>query len=184
MTDVVWRQFDDFAGRWARGERPDSRVYLERAGDDAPLLLALIDDYLEWAPSPEPDPDVRAELSAWLRGEPPVVALRRRRGQRRSSVIDALMTSLGLDPDKRQRVQDAYHRLETGQLRLSRVDGRVLDVVASALGVRVTDLAAWPGEHGLEASLMMREAMIPEAPLEAWPSPAEPDEVDLLFGIS
>lgn len=184
MTEAVWQQFDDFAARWARGERPDSRAYLERAGDDAPLLLELIDEHLQWAPPPEPDPDLIAGISAWRMGEPLLVELRRRRGRRRSAIVDALMAALEIDSSKRERVRDNYHRLETGQLTLSGVDGRVLRVVATALGVRVADLAAWPGEHGLERALMMRDAIAAEGLPEAWPSPAEPDDVDRLFGIA
>lgn len=183
MTETVWRLFDDFAAGWARGERPDAREYLVRAGDDAPRLLELIDEHLQWAPPPDPDPDLIALLSAWRLGEPPLLELRRRRGRSRSAIVDALIAALGIDTAKRGRVRDNYHRLETGQLRLARVDARVLRIVATALGVRVTDLAAWPGAHPLEGALMMRDAIAADALHEAWPSPAEPDDVDRLFGI-
>ena len=183
MAEAVWQLFDDFASRWARGERPDSREYLERAGDGASQLLELIDEHLQWAPPPDPDPDLIAELSAWRLGEPPLVELRRRRGRSRSAIVNALMAALGIDSAKRGRVHDNYHRLETGQLRLARVDARVLLIVATALGVRVADLAAWPGEHALDGALMMRESLAADALPEAWPSPPEPDDVDRLFGI-
>jgi hypothetical protein len=181
MPDRAWRLFDDYAVRWARGERPDAREYLDRAGAERAALVELIDEHLRWAPPPEPDPDLVAEIAAWRAGEPPLLELRRRRGRTRAAVVDALMAALGLDPSRRERVQDNYHLLETGRLRLGRVDGRVLAAVAGALGVSVRDLPAWPAPRpGFEAAMLR---VMTEAPVPDEPAPREPDEVDRLFGI-
>src|SRR5262245_55230659 len=114
VADEVFTLFDEYAARFARGERPDTHTYLARAGKGADELAALIDRYLESAPVPAPGEDARAAAAAWVEGEPPLLALRTRRGLRRDEVVDALIGALALDPKKRPKVKEYYHRLEGG----------------------------------------------------------------------
>jgi hypothetical protein len=186
--------FDEFASRFARGERPDAGEYLARAGPEADELRELIDGFLVAAAPPPPDEEAVALMRAWVAGEPPLLELRRRRGQRREAVVEAILTALGIDPAKRRRVAGHYHRLESGLLDLRRVDRRVLAAIAGAIGSTVDDLATWGKRPPppLAAAAFMREASellldAPPAPLQARAvaasAPREPDEVDRLFGV-
>ncbi|MGH7539429.1 MAG: hypothetical protein ACRELC_00345, partial [Gemmatimonadota bacterium] len=117
--------FDDYCRRYARGERPDVRDYVERAGPGADELSRLLDRYLASAPPPSPEPETVAAMSAWLEGEPPLLELGRRRGLRRDAVADEIVGSLELDPAKREKVKGYLHRLESGLLDPSGVSRRV-----------------------------------------------------------
>src|SRR4029453_15441354 len=92
VADDLFRLFDDYAARFARGERPDTREYLARAGEDATQLAALIDRYPESVPALGSSEEAQALPEAWLEGEPPLLALRTKRGLRRDAVVNALMT--------------------------------------------------------------------------------------------
>jgi len=183
------RLLDDFAARFARGEQPDPREYLDQAGQEADELRELIDSYLVAAPPPPPDEEAVALMEAWIAGEPPLLELRRRRGRRRDAVVDAIVGALGIDPAKRARVVGHYHRLESGLLDLRRVDRRVLAAIAGAIGATVEELAIWaaPPRRSVAADAYLRAA--PEADMAAPAAraflapPPEPDEVDRLFGI-
>ena len=131
MGEDVLDLLEEFARRFAAGERPDAREYLARADEGAPRLAALLERFAVSAAPPDPDEDQVAALRAWLGGEPPLLELRRRRGLRREAVVDALVRSLSLDPAKRDRVAGYYHRLETGQLAPERVDRRVFAALAA-----------------------------------------------------
>ena len=179
--------FDDFAARHARGERPDVREYLERAGKGADELASLIDAFLRAAPAGEPAPETRAMMAAFAEGEPPMLRLRVERRLTRDAVVNALVKGLGLDRRKTPKVRRYYHELETGLLDQERVDARVFAVLGKTLGARVADLiASRPPPFELSA-MYLRESsadVLPAAarslaPLER-PS-EEPDEVDLLF---
>lgn len=179
--------FDDFAARHARGERPDVRDYLERAGADADELTGLIDAFLRAAPAQDPAPETRAMMAAFAEGEPPLLRLRVERRLTRDAVVSALVKGLHLDSKKMPKVRRYYHELETGLLDQERVDGRVFAVLATTLGARVADLVASrppPFELG---AMYLRESSEDATPATA-PSFAplerpheEPDEVDLLF---
>ena len=99
MDRDVSRLFDEYAVRYRRGERPDAREYLERGGAGAAELAGLIDAFLARAPVAQPDEDTVALMEAWLADEPPLLALRVRRGLRREAVVDALVRALGLSPE-------------------------------------------------------------------------------------
>lgn len=177
--------FDDYAVRFARGERPDVREYLARAGESADELAGLIDAYLARAPAPAPAEDAIALTQAWIEGEPPILTARVRRGLRREQVVDALVHALGLAPAKRARVADYYHELESGLLDPAPVSRRVFDALAETLRARAADLQSWrarPPEAA--AAAFLRAAAAAAAPLAA-PAPARPeeawDEVDELF---
>ncbi len=183
MADEVFRLFDEYAARFARGERPDAREYLARAGEGADELAALIDRYLESAPAPAADADARALSQAWLEGEPPLLALRTQRGLKREAVVDALVGRLGLDPAKRKKVERYYHRLETGLLDPARVSGRVFEVLAETLRASLADVRGWrPRPVAPEGVYLRAAAPAPSAaPPAVGDEPEERDEIDALF---
>jgi hypothetical protein len=85
---------------------------------------------------------VDRHLVAPANGEPPLLALRTRRGVPRDEVVDSLIRMLCLDRAKRAKVKGYYHQLETGQLELRRVDRRVFGALAESLVDRFDDLRA------------------------------------------
>jgi hypothetical protein len=175
--------FEEYAARFARGERPDPREYLARAGDTQDELARLIERFLSSVTPPEPSEDSVAMVAGWLEGDPPLLELRRRRGLKRGLVVDVLMKLLGLDPRKREKVARYYHELETGLLDPSRVDGSVLAALAEALRVRADDLLPWPAPRPAPGGVYLRAA----EPTAAAPAPLAPeiteerDEIDRLF---
>ena len=178
--------FDDFAARHARGERPDVRDYLERAGPQADELSRLIDAFLRAAPAQEPAPETRAMMAAFAEGELPLLRLRVERRLTRDAVVTALVKGLHLDSKKTPKVRRYYHELETGLLDQERVDGRVFAVLAKTLGACVADLvASRPPPFELSA-MYLRESSADAMPAPPSFAPLEgpheePDEVDLLF---
>ena len=54
MPEDVFSLFDDYAARFAHGERPEARAYLARAGGRADELAQLTDGYLARAMPPPP----------------------------------------------------------------------------------------------------------------------------------
>lgn len=178
---------DEFAARFARGERPDPRDYLRRAGEEADELAELIDAVLVAGGPPAPDQETVALMEAWIAGEPPLLELRRRRGQRREAVVEAILAALGLEPAKRAKVAGHYHRLESGLLDTRRVDRRVLDAIAGAIGATVDDVLAWaaPPRGTVAAEVYLRQAAAPARAVDAFAAEVgEPDEVDVLFGVT
>ncbi len=191
MADDPVTLFEEYAVRVARGERPDVREYLDRAGPARSELARLLDRFLADRPPRAPDPQTVATLQAWIAGEPTLLELRRRRRLRREDVVAALLARLGLDAAKREKVAGYYHELESGLLDTSRVDRRVFDALAQALHTPVRDLLAWPGRPGADAAPAYYRA---EPAASAPPPPAgvpaasgapsvtpEWDEVDELF---
>lgn len=190
MTEDVSALFDDYAARFVRGERPDARDYLRRAGEGVGELGMLIERFLEHVPPPPPDDDALRLAEAWVAGHSPLVDLRASRGITRDEAVDALIKRLGLDRSKRAKVQGYYHQLENGLLDVRRVDPRVFEVLAARLKARVGDLLAWrPRPLAFEGTAYHRVAPAPgqPAPAPATASfdmalaPEEPDEIDRLF---
>jgi hypothetical protein len=182
------RLFDEYAASFARGERPDARAYLARAGEKGDELAALIERYLKRVPPPAPDADTVALAESWLAGQPPLLELRTRRGLRRDDVVDALVKRLDLDRAKRAKVKRYYDELEGGLLEPKRVDRRVWDVLASTLRARMDDLLAWrtdPPEAAFDALYRVTQADAVVAPSLAASTPPprreEPDKIDRLF---
>lgn len=184
--------FDEFARRFARGEHPDVREYIERAGPDGRELARILDRFLASAPPPAP-PEERIELMrAWIAGEPPLLELRRRRGLRRDEVVARLLGLLGLGEERRAKVKGYYHELETGLLEPRGVDRRVWEALTSVLGTDTRELAGWRA-HRLtidtafrrDANLMDLHAAPPPAgaiePEATRHAPEPDDEVDRLF---
>jgi hypothetical protein len=184
MAEDVHELFDDYAARFARGDRPDARPYLARAGEGADELAALIDRYLEAVPPPAPDEEARAAAAAWLSGEPPLLALRNQRALRRETVVDALMSGLELDPTKRTKVERYYHRLENGLLDSRRVSARVFDVLGETLRASLADLRGWRARPLRAEGMYLRAADASVAPASSSAfslESEEPDEIDVLF---
>jgi hypothetical protein len=184
LADDVITLFDEYAVRFARGEAPDAREYLERAGPGREALAELIDRYLAEVAPREPDEDLVAAFAAWAGGEPPLLELRVRRGVRRDAIVDAILARFALPQAKRAKVGRYVHRLETGLLDPRGVDRGVLEAWASALRARADDLLAWrpPGAEEAASPAYLRSAaaaveldLPPPAPADEW------DEVDELF---
>jgi hypothetical protein len=179
--------FDDFAACHARGERPDAREYLERAGKGADELAGLIDAYLRSVPAGKPAPETVAMMQAFVEGEPPLLRLRVERRLTRDAVVDALVKGLKLDFKKTPKVSRYYHELETGLLDPARVDDRVFAVLAKTLGARVVDLVASRSARLQTKPAYFRSPLAAPAPvadLDLSPVEAERDEIDLLFNAS
>jgi hypothetical protein len=191
MPDDVFSLFDDYAARFARGERPDTRAYLARAGSGADELAQLIDGFLTRAVPPAPSEETIALTTAALEGRSPLVEARERRGLSRADVVDALVAALGLDRAKLAKIARYYGELETAARDPRRVDRRVFEALASTLRTTVSDLVAakprpdealaafsWPAAPARRMHLFAAKV----EPAAAAPEP--PDEIDLLFGAS
>jgi len=182
----VGQLFDEYAVRFRRGERPDLREYLGRAGPAAEELAALVDAFLQAVPPPDPDEASVARWRAAVAGEPPLLELRRQRRLRRADVVESLIRLLALDPAKREKVRARYHELETGQLDPDRVDARVWEALAATLKERVETVRAWAAPArplSADPVVFARLADADEPPPAAPPArEEEPDEIDRLFG--
>lgn len=193
MADRVHRLFDEYRRRVAAGERPDAADYVERAGAGGGALADLLDDFLRTLPVPDAPPETVAAIRALAAGEPALLAQRTAKGVRRGAVIDAVMSHLSLPKASRRKVEERYHELEAGLLDASRVDAGVLDAIAQALGTLRSGLIfSRPPQPLRQAYLRMTPGAAatgaPSAPPRhlAAPSaaaPAEPDEIDRLFGV-
>jgi hypothetical protein len=58
--------FDEFAARHARGEHPDAREYLERAGESRNELARLLDGFLAGAPVQPPSEETLTLFASLL----------------------------------------------------------------------------------------------------------------------
>ena len=189
MPDDVHELFDDYAARYARGERPDARAYLQRAGPRADDLGRLLEGFVQRAPAQTAPPETVAQMRAWLEGESPLVALRTDRKLRREQVVDFLLDRFSLEPDKRPKVEGYYHQLENGLLDPDRVDRRVWEALAESFRARVAELLTWrPRPLTAEAGAFYRAdalaapaAMRPARTSLEVEEEAESDEVDRLF---
>ena len=183
--------FDEYAMRYVRGEGPDVREYLARAGAEREALGRLIDRFLEAAPARQPTEEELVLLAASVERQPPILVLRLRRGLNRQSVVGALVRALGLDPAKQPKVAGYYHRLESGLLDPEPVDVSVWDALRELLGANVRSLAGLPAAglpapavkfHRLPNADFSHEAAPPELPEVREPAELEePDEIDRLF---
>jgi hypothetical protein len=179
---------DEFAAAHARGEHPDVKAYLERAGAQYEELAELLDRYLIAVPAQPPDPETAALLDARLAREPGESLLQAYRVKlrlKRGEVVDAVVAALGLPPDRSAKVGRYYHELESGLLEPDRVNVRVWEALAGAFGAPVRRLAEWsppPAEPAMLAmyrSANMDVAVSTRRPADV--TEAEWDEVDELF---
>ena len=192
MADVA-ALFDEYAAAFARGEEPDLREYLARAGEGADELARLVEAFVAVAAAPEPSEERVALTRAWAAGDSPLLEARTRRGVRREDVVEAILSRFGLAADKRQKVAGYYHELEAGLLDPLRVDRGVWELLAELLRSSVSDLRRRPRLSPPPAGLAVAyrrstpkavfESVAPAAPAAAQaPEPPEPpDEVDRLF---
>jgi hypothetical protein len=188
MPEDVFSLFDDYAARFARGERPEARAYLTRAGADVDELAQLIDGYLARATPPPPSEDAVAVTTAALHGRSPLREARARSGLSGAEVVDALVAALGLDRAKRPKVARYYDELEEAVRDPRRVDRRVFEALGATLRASASDLARGPRARveGLGFSLATAApAPLPHAAVAARAAHVEPpDEIDRLFGAA
>jgi hypothetical protein len=180
----LFELFDEYAAAYARGERPQAREYLARAGPRADELARLIDEFLQRSPAAEPDEETITIVGALVEGHPPLLELRVQRGLRREQVVDALVRLLGLDVKKGRKVADYYHQLEGGLLEPRGVDRRVWDALAETFKTRVDDLVAWRPRPAGAAPAYLRAAGAGHemaAPTTPASTKVERDEIDDLF---
>jgi len=178
--------FDEFAVAYRRGERPDVASFLARAPEGAERdgLAELIDRFLAAAPAREPSEEEVVLMQARLQQEPPLLVLRLRRALGRDAVVDALVSRLGLDPAKREKVKRYFSDLEVGVLDPRPVDRSVWDALSDLLranvrdlaGLRVAPPAAEPAYRRFDEGFVLERRA--EAPV---PLDEGPDEVDRLF---
>ena len=81
LVDPVTELLDEFIVRYRRGEDPNLRDYLARAGDRADELGLLVEGVLRAVPPPEPSEESVALARAWVAGQPPLLELRVERGR-------------------------------------------------------------------------------------------------------
>jgi hypothetical protein len=179
------RLLDEYVAAHARGERPDVRDFLERAGPARERLGELIDRYLELAPVQEPDEETIVALEARLQRVTALTAARTRRALKVDHVVDRLLAVLGLADALRPKLRHTYLELEGEQLDPSGVDGRVWDALREILGLDPRRLVPSPVHKLVSPSGLFFRRDEPVAAAAAFepapPATDEPDAVDLLF---
>jgi hypothetical protein len=180
---VVDRLFDEWAASFVRGESPDALAYLERAGNHADDLAALMDGFLQLAPRGAPSEETLLLARAWVRGASPLVELRASRGIHRDEVVDAVMGEFELAPERRDKVKGYYHELESGLLDPAGLDRRLVDLLARTLRATRDAILTWRARP-IPAAPSFRTAtwQEPHAAQASMEVPGVPDEVDRLFG--
>ena len=187
---TVERLFDEFAQAYRRGEHPDVGAYLARAGAERDDLGSMLDRFLQAVPAREPSEEEIVLMQARLEQEPPLLVLRLRRRLSRGAVVDAIVSTLGLDPAKREKVAGYYHRLEVGTLDPNPVSSRVWDALGGFMHANVRALAGpRPQAPAVEALYrradadFMLAAGVDEKLVrrQALKASVEPDEIDRLF---
>jgi hypothetical protein len=184
VPEDVRALFDDYATAYARGEQPQARDYLARAGDGADELGRLLEAFLGAAPRPQPNADTIALVSAWAENEPPLVHLRASRGVRVKEVVDAIVEEAGLAPTAAPKVKRYYQRLEQGRLDPSGVSERVWNVLRRLIGPAADTAAAWHARPPAPQAAFYRAAIqLPaaDAAMAKELLAPERDEVDELF---
>jgi hypothetical protein len=190
MPEPVLALLEEFAVRRARGERPDPLLYLERAGDEADALAAMIEGLVASVPPPEPAPEVVERMRALVAGEPELLGLRLGRRMRVDEVVAGLVERLGLDRARAPKVRRLYQRLEGGLLDASRIEARLADALARVLGVPRSDLPLTgppPAAPAMPDLLLARSDWAGSEVIASAPAPYladEPDEIDRLFGAA
>lgn len=179
--------FADYADAYAKGERPRSEAYLERAGEDAGELATLIERFLQAAPRRAATPEDARTAERWAAGaaaDPPLLMLRRKLGLKRDEVVDRLMKELKIDATKREKVAGYYHELETGLLEPEGVRRKVYDALSRIFDrpVPAAGGARYALARRVEPAYFRALDALPHVDVAASaPVEAERDEVDDLF---
>ena len=195
MNASVELLFDEFAARHARGEHPDARDYLKRAGERRDELARLLDGFLAAAPVQPPGEETLALFALSLvpdslpaeTSTPPLLAERVRRGWTRDEIVDWIRERFGIGEEKREKVARYWHALETGLLPVSGVSIRLREALSERFGeagLKAALISAPPALDGDFAFLQAPSASQPSVLRERWSTPArapERDEVDDLF---
>lgn len=185
MADALFKLFDDYAVRYARGEHPDPLPYLDDAGERADELARMLDAFLQWAPPPTPDEAAVPLMQAWLAGEPPLRELRVHRGVRVDDAVAALAAQLGIEVGMTGKLRRYFQRLERGSLDVDRVDQRVFDALAAVLHTSRSVLTSWAnarrGDQPLASPAYRAEREPTVAPSLPVREDEDWDEVDRLF---
>jgi hypothetical protein len=188
MNEGIDVLFEEFAARHARGEHPDAREYLERAGESRDELARLLDGFLAAAPVQPPSEETLALFDSLLSGEPPLLRERVRRGWRRDQVVDWICDRFGIG-EQREKVASYWHQLETGLLPASGISPRLGEALSERFGEALQAATVWK-QPSIEARAAFRRASEPPmTPMVLYEKvstsvPAEmrePDEVDKLF---
>jgi hypothetical protein len=181
VAELARELFAEFADAYARGERPDARVFLDRAGSEEEQLARLIELFLQGVPAPPARPQDAALLAAWLGAEPPLLELRRRQGLRVDEVVDRLGAALGIDARRQPRLKWQYQRLEGGTLDPAGVAARVWQALAEIFAEPVRDLArAWRAQPAPRAAFL-RAPLATSATTVPASGPDPDEEIDALF---
>jgi hypothetical protein len=195
--------FAEYLAAEQRGERLDVAVLLDRAGAERAELADLIDAHLALA-APRPDEAAIERLAADPRLAPPplawpdvLVAARQRLRLTRGAAVERLAGLLGVrGAPARERVEERYHELETGQLDPRGVSERLVDALGQLFpdavqalartrsqpaGALAPPRAAYHRPAGAPAPAPAAEEPRAAAP----PPPADPEvrQVDALFGV-
>jgi hypothetical protein len=184
--------FEEFAARYARGEHPDVRDYLERAGHDRDAFVALVDGYLASTPAQPPSEETRATFAELLPGDaatPTMLAARVQLGLPRGDVVRKLMEWLALPPEKEDKLARYYHELETGLLDPKGVQPAVWHNLAKIFGTGIRALMLRPNEpppvmvaaYYRRSEDAVRASAAPPALARMVATEPERDEVDMLF---
>lgn len=191
MNSAVDLLFDDFAAAWSRGDEPDVRDYLERAGAERDELAALLDGFLAAAAVQPPSEETLATFAQLVPGDhetPPMLAVRVHMGLRRADVVRQLCAGLRLGPSAEPKVARYYHELETGLLDPRGVSSRVWHHLTTILGAGIRSLMVSPYEAPpvvVAAYYRLSDSAAniqpSAAPASSPPRQDEPDEVDRLF---
>jgi hypothetical protein len=178
--------FDEFAARWARGERPDAAEYLDRAGKERQELALLLDRYLALAPAQEPDEQTVRFAELVEQGEPPLLAARVARGLRREEVVRWLLKRFEIPPEKEGKVGRYWHELERGARTPADVTPELWTRVVEILGASAETARRWRAPVPAKPTVAFLRAAPDEPRRAAVRAEGEAseglDEVDRLFG--
>lgn len=173
----------------------DVDAILDRAGDDRPQLVDMVELALALHGPAEPAPALVDELAASpmfdVRPWPEVLAeARKAAGLKRPALVAQLAERLGVDDDGVELLEERYHELETGQIEPAGVKPALVDALGDLLGgiretLRATRLNPLP-DLGPAVALNRSGDMLADAALLSAP-PDEPTAseraVDDLFGV-
>jgi transcriptional regulator with XRE-family HTH domain len=204
MTRTTDQALSNFIDHWNAGRRPDLDEYLDSVAEANRAELAqAVATFLEHAPTPAYDQAAREQLRAdpalaaaqeRLLGPALAEIVREQRAARRLSIGDLARRvgkAVGLS-GREERIEVYLDRLEHGELDGRRLTRRLLDALASALGVGGEDLeraslrglapagALFRMQDEREAGAVLEQLEAVADALYAAAPPAR-DEVDELF---